>query len=211
MSQNAMIHIGVHWILGSYVNWDCRSQVGWSIWAVSGNYCSGQSEGEVSLRRLKNNFGQRCKTRRAVGLRWHSSSDVLRFAQVDVGKDCGVHPSHHPHLCLSHVARRHKLSSESPTFRPQMFTFRKPRSGTVIALLSTSYHSPQMCTRHTQQWGKCIQMPTEGSFPAVPQLLHSSAAPPARAAAHGLPKGLHHCHKYIRVKANRPDLPKEIW
>lgn len=99
MSQNAVIHIGVHWILGSYVNCDCRSQVGWSNWAVSGNYCcSGQSEGEVSLRRLKNNFSQRCKTHRAAGLRWHSSGDVLRFAQVDMGKDCGVHPSPSPTL-----------------------------------------------------------------------------------------------------------------
>lgn len=30
---------------------------------------------------------------RAMGLCRHRSIDALRFAQVDVGKDCGVHPS----------------------------------------------------------------------------------------------------------------------
>lgn len=82
---------------------------------MSGNYCcSGQSEGEVSLRRLKNNFSPRCKTCRAVGLCRHNSSDVLRFAQVDAGKDWGRILPLHPHFCLTHMASRHKPSGRHP-------------------------------------------------------------------------------------------------
>lgn len=55
-------------------------------------------QGEIRLRKPKNNFSPRCKTCRAMGLRCHNSGDVLRFAQADVGKGCGVHPSPSPTL-----------------------------------------------------------------------------------------------------------------